>query len=114
MNVFDDKKIEDFRDFINSNSKFVQKRYENNNNKNQWNIICSCMDWISVSVRYLQKLSISDESIDVRVMQVFSLISSVDIVFESITQLHRIFIDAKLLPKKGEKYMFFRKNIQYG
>ena len=52
--VIKDEKISDFRDLVNSNSNFVYKKYSDNNGKNHWNLICSCMDWISVSISFLQ------------------------------------------------------------
>ena len=49
-----DEKISDFRELVNSNSSFVCNIYHNKDGKNYWNIICSCMDWLTVSIRYLQ------------------------------------------------------------
>tara|TARA_R110000751_G_scaffold110948_1_gene208721 strand:+ start:5470 stop:6555 length:1086 start_codon:yes stop_codon:yes gene_type:complete len=101
-----DDKISDFRNLVNSNSSFVYNTYHNKNGKNQWNIICSCMDWITVSIRYLQHTPGFEENIDVRVMQMFSLISAIDLVSEAITQLHRVFINPRTLPFSGEKECF--------
>jgi hypothetical protein len=101
-----DSKISDFRDLINSNSSFIYQEYQNKNGKNLWNLICSCMDWLTVSVRHLQRPQDQDNDIDVRVMQMFSLISSIDLVSESMSQLHRVFINPKTLPFSGEKECF--------
>lgn len=47
----DSKLIDLFREKVNNNgADFVLHRYRNNNGKNQWSIICSAMDWISVVV----------------------------------------------------------------
>lgn len=100
------EKISDFRDLVNSNSSFVYKKYRNNNGKNHWNLICSCMDWISVSIRFLQNAPEPNKNIDIRVMDMFSLISSIDLVSESIAQLHRVFINHQTLPFAGEKRCF--------
>lgn len=105
-NIVNDEKITDFRDLVNANSNFVYSTYSNKNGKNLWNLICSCMDWLTVSIRHLQNAPILDEDIDVRVMQMFSLISSIDLVSESITQLHRVFINPKTLPFEGERSCF--------
>jgi len=75
-----DSKISNFRDLINSDSSFIFQEYQNKNGKNHWNLICSCMDWLTVSVRHLQCPQEQDNDIDVRVMQMFSLISSIDLV----------------------------------
>ncbi|MBE0362122.1 hypothetical protein PULV_a3921 [Pseudoalteromonas ulvae UL12] len=106
-----DKKITDFRELVNDNSSFVCKKYKNINNKNLWNPICSCMDWITVSIRFLQDSPELSENIDIRVMQMYSFISAIDIVTESITQLHRVFIDPKSIPFKSEKTIFLNKLV---
>lgn len=106
-----DKKIKDFRELVNDNSSFVCKQYKNINNKNLWNPICSCMDWITVSIRFLQDSPELSENIDIRVMQMYSFISAIDIVTESITQLHRVFIDPKSIPFKNEKTIFSNKLV---
>lgn len=105
-NVVSDEKITEFRDLVNSNSNFVFNTYKNKNGKNHWNLICSCMDWLTVSVRHLINAPALDKNIDVRVMQMFSLISSIDLVSESITQLHRVFINPSTIPFAGEKKCF--------
>jgi hypothetical protein len=105
-NRVSDNKISEFRDLVNSNSSFVCNAFRENNGKNQWNVICSCMDWLTVSIRYLQNTPALDKDIDVRVMQMFSLISAIDLVAEAITQLHRVFVNPKTLPFAAEKECF--------
>lgn len=106
-----DKKISEFRELVNDNSSFVCKQYKNKNGKNLWNPICSCMDWITVSIRFLQDAPELNENIDVRVMQMYSFISAIDIVTESITQLHRVFINHKSIPFKDENTIFSNKLV---
>lgn len=101
-----DQKIMDFRKLVNSNNNFVLHTCLNKEGKNQWNLICSSMDWISVAIRNLQNFTELDSNIDVRVMQIYSLISSIDIVHEAITQLHRVFFGCKSRPFNGEKSIF--------
>lgn len=108
-NIVSDKKITDFRDLVNSNSGFIYTTYNNRNGKNQWNLICSCMDWLTVSIRHLQNAPTLDKNIDIRVMQMFSLISSIDLVSESVTQLHRVFINPKTLPFSEERNCFSKR-----
>lgn len=105
-NVVNDDKISDFRDLVNSNSSFVYQTYKDKNGKNLFNLICSCMDWITVSIRHLENASDFDKHIDTKVMQMFSLISSIDLISGSIVQLHRVFINPKTLPFAGEKKCF--------
>lgn len=106
--ICEKEKINKFRDLVNSNDNFVKHVYENKDGKNLWNLICSCMDWLTVATEYLSILEISDSKIDVRVMQTYSFISSIDIIFESINQLHRVFVnpDSGTLPFKGERTCF--------
>lgn len=105
-NVVSDDKINDFRDLVNSNSSFVYQIYKDKGGKNLFNLVCSCMDWISVSVRHLENAPDFDKNIDTKSMQVYSLISSIDLVCESIKQLHRVFISEKTIPLAGEKKCF--------
>lgn len=104
--VISDSKVREFRDLVNSNSSFVYQIYKDKEGKNLYNLVCSCMDWISVSVRHLENASEFDENIDTKSMQVYSLISSIDLISESITQLHRVFIDERTVPFRGEKKCF--------
>lgn len=66
-----DKRITAFRDLINDNNRFVLKAYANKQGKNQWNLICSSIGWISVAIRNLHSFPALDSNIDVRVMQCY-------------------------------------------
>jgi len=103
--------IEKFRNVVNSNLDFVFQKYKNKNGKNYWNLICSCMDWITVAIIHLQNNSFSKKDINVMTMQVFSYISSIDIVYESIKQLHRAIKGNTILPFHESKYIFSKNNI---
>lgn len=87
--TIDDTLITDFRDVVNE-GEFAYSYFINRYGKNQFSPICSCMDWISVSVRNLMNFPELSEDIDVKAMQVYSLISSIDIAVEALQQLHRI------------------------
>lgn len=86
--ALDDTLIEEFRDTVNE-QEFAYNYYHNKDGKNLFNLICSCMDWISVSVRYIKNFPELSDDIDVKSMQVYSLISSIDIMTASIEQLHK-------------------------
>ena len=105
-NVVGDDKIRGFRDLVNSNSSFVYQIYKDKGGKNLFNLVCSCMDWITVSVRHLENAPEFDKNIDTKAMQVYSLISSIDLINESIKQLYRVFISHKDVPFSGEKKCF--------
>lgn len=105
----DDTLISSFRNDVNSYSGFVYQKYHNIGGKNKWNIICSCMDWISVAIRHLSNVKNINKDIDTRVMQFFSIITSITIVFDGITQIHRVLLDTTNEPFKGE-YLTFKGN----
>ncbi len=69
-NVVSDDKVKDFRGLVNSNSSFVYQIYKDKGGKNLFNLICSAMDWIYVSVRHLENAPEFDKNIDSRCMQV--------------------------------------------
>ena len=106
-----DNLIVSFRETVNSNSGFVFHSYHSQDGKNYWNIICSCMDWISVSIRFLSNNFQLNEDIDVRVMQFYSVISAIDIVQEAINQLHRVFFKNHGIPFSKNKEIFKRNKL---
>jgi len=103
---FSDTLITQFRDEINSNSNFVYEQYHNVNGKNYWNVICSCMDWITLAIRYISSDLEYSKDIDVKVMQVYTYISAVDIIFEAVNQLYRIIFNKKETLFKGNSHIF--------
>tara|TARA_R110001599_G_scaffold353678_1_gene595263 strand:- start:5476 stop:6594 length:1119 start_codon:yes stop_codon:yes gene_type:complete len=100
IEVPSDDLIMRFRDKVNQLS-FVFFKYGNVDGQNLWSPICSCMDWISVAIRSLQNPEELSCNIDIRVMQIYSLISQIDIVQEAVVTLYSVFI----LPK-GRKSPF--------
>ena len=108
-----DKHIIDFRDTVNKYN-FVYYKYSDINGKNLFNPICSCMDWISVAIRSIDNAPKISNNIDVKVMQIFSLISSIDIVVESITTLHTIINNSqrRISPFHGKKGIFKNNKLR--
>ncbi|MDN5047935.1 hypothetical protein O8C97_08805 [Aliarcobacter butzleri] len=111
-NTIDIELITKFRDKVNSNSYFVLHRYKNMNEKNQWNIICSCMDWISVAIRNLYNMKNDNNNIDVLSMQTYLYISSIDIIFEAIKQLNRVLAGNNSIPFENDNSVF-KKNTPF-
>lgn len=103
--------IDNFRDKVNGNSGFVFEIYKNINGKDHWSIICSCMDWINVAVSYLHKCEFDTRDVDIMSMQVYTYISSIDIIYESVKQLHRVIISNKSTPFERTKYIFSKNDI---
>lgn len=109
--ALDDSLISDFKDTVNE-LEFGYNYYHNIEGKNLFNPICSCMDWINVSVRYIRNFPELSGDLDVKAMQVYSLISAIDIIAESVGQLHKAITgDPKLRswPLKGSNHVFKKK-----
>ncbi|EMF0803803.1 TPA: hypothetical protein ACV5CR_001341 [Klebsiella aerogenes] len=106
--------IDELREAVNHNLDYVYTHFSDQKGKNRWGALCSCMDWITVAIRYIKNYPELSDDIDIRAMQVYSLISSIDIITESIEQLHRIVISEKLegWPFKG-KNTVFKKKVAY-
>ena len=77
--------INEFREVVNKNN-FTYFRYSNNRNKNQWNCICSAMDWITVAVEHLADYP-KKRAGNLGSIEMYSYISSVDIIVEAVQQL---------------------------
>lgn len=90
----DEQLINRFRDKVN-NHQIFSELYKNIDGKNKWNIICSTMDWINVTVEGIPEIEFKDMDAGVGYNHLLSLtlmqyITSIDILHESIVQLHRV------------------------
>lgn len=96
-----------FRERVNRNN-YVLNKYRNINGRNKWSCICSSMDWISVATTYLSDhpIPIQNGNDDLTSVNVYTYISCVDMVFEAIKQLHRVFVSEKSVPFEGESGIF--------
>ena len=110
--MIDSELIKTFRDQVNQNGNFIRQEYGNRNGKNHWNVICSCMDWITVAIEYIENHEMDNENINVKCMQAYTYISAIDIVFESISQLHRVIINDNNISFKNENNIFSTKQSQ--
>ena len=99
--------INQFRERVNKNN-YVLNKYRNIDGKNKWSCICSCMDWISVAISYLSEnpIPIQYGNDDLTSVNVYTYISCIDMVFEAIKQLHRIFVSENSLPFENESSIF--------
>lgn len=111
--VVDEELINRFRSTINFNQDFFILKYSDIDNKNLWNLICSCMDWITVAINYINEFPSLSKNIDVKCMQIYSYISSIDIVYEGVKQLNRSINNQQKskLPFDNEYTIF--KNTHY-
>ncbi|MBK5241109.1 hypothetical protein [Clostridium sp.] len=106
---FEVDQIKKFRNFINGNNYFVLNKYKNINSKNRWSIICSCMDWITVAVDFINSTEIKNKSENIMSMQVYTMISSYDIIIDAIIQLHRVFFNTRNSPFENDRSIFKEK-----
>ena len=88
--------IGDFRDQVNSKG-FVYFWYRSRDDRNLWNCICSAMDWITVAVEHINSVDL-EKARSMGSMDVFTYISSVDLIIESVQQLHRVISDKTPFP----------------
>lgn len=83
--------IDKFRRKVNSNHYFVMNQYKNQDGKNLWNIICSCMDWIEVAVNGIPHIQLEHKNSNVASLNLMQLICAMDLIKESVHQLYRVF-----------------------
>ena len=94
----DSKLIDLFREKVNDNgADFVLHRYRNINGKNQWSIICSAMDWISVVVDEIDVKKLSYKNDNDSSIRVMTFIVCIDVLWEAIQQLHRVLFNLSLI-----------------
>ena len=106
----DSKLIDYFREKIYDNgANLIQRKYCNNNGKNQWSIICSAMDWISVVVGEIDVKKLSYENDNDSSIRVMTFIVCIDVLWEAIQQLHRVLFNTQKIPFAEEKSVFLHK-----
>lgn len=98
------------REKVNS-TNFILAKYQNHNSKDQWSCICSSMDWLDVGMtnidKALEELNTS-KGLETCI-KFYQYICCIDIVWECIYQLHRVFINPKTTPFKNQSNIFQRK-----
>ncbi len=99
--------IETFRDKVNSHG-FVLFKYRDVKGKDQWSCICSAMDWITVAIEYIADVEVGKKSCK-QSMEMYAYISSIDVVWEAVKQLHRVFFQTAKVPFEKECECFSDK-----
>lgn len=87
--------INEFREFIQDNEDYMIGVYSNKKGRNQWNCIWACMNWIEVGLDNISSIKYDENNINIKCMQVFSYISAIDLIWESVQQLYRVIFDVK-------------------
>lgn len=96
--VFDKNISNEFRNTINGNHSFVRNNFtdfvgdNNEEKKNLWSKICSCMDWIDVSISGLQDFPMFDKEFQLkRSLEFTQFILTIDMLTEAIKNLWTTF-----------------------
>lgn len=110
MNInLDPTIITEFRDKANENPMF-RNLYKNIDGKNKWNIICSAMDWISVSSREIKHINLLED--DKKSLDLMQYIITIDILVEAIIQLFRVLYGTNYkYPLHSSNSIFKQKTI---
>lgn len=114
--MLDIELINVFRGVVNEHN-FTYFRYSNNRDKNQWNCICSAMDWITVAVEHLAGYPRKRAS-ELGSIEMYSYIASVDIIVEAVQQLHRVIFSTaeQLFSKDADCFpgnIFSKNDLDY-
>lgn len=103
--------IREFRDRVNKHD-WVLHCYRNKDGANQWSIICSAMDWIEVCVEEIDVQKLSRKNDNQASVMMMKFINTIDVMWESIQQLHRVFFHTNSIPFKEDNSVFSDKIIQ--
>ncbi len=97
--------IKEFRDRINEENLGPQIfcDYEG---KNIWNILCSAMDWIEVTVPGINIDLLSRDNTNDASIKVITFLSCIATMWEAISQLHRALFTTSKIPFSGDKSVF--------
>ena len=92
-------------------TNFIFAKYQNHNSKDQWNCICSSMDWLDVGMANIDKAleELNNAKGLETCMKFYQYICCIDMVWESVYQLHRVFFNPKTIPFKNQSNIFQRK-----
>ena len=106
-NKLTDKLINQLREKI--KYSYTYNIYNCKDDKDKWTIICSAMDWIQVAINGIdfnefRKNRGLEESV-----KMITIISCIDILWEGIQQLHRVFFNTDEIPFKDENSIFKNK-----
>ncbi|MGU3397954.1 hypothetical protein ACNHOZ_27715 [Priestia sp. D51] len=107
--------IDKFRDKVNERSIFSDK-YINIENKNKWNLICSAMDWITITVEGLPLINLKGTSKgpgydSLQSLNLVQYIISIDILVQSIIQLYRVLYESTTYSLENDKSIFNQEKI---
>lgn len=98
------------RDKVNE-TPFIRAKYENNDSKDQWSCIVSAMDWLDVGMTNidsaLKELN-SSKKLET-CLKFYQYICCIDMIWGSICQLHRVFVNKDTKPLNNDSTVFQKK-----
>lgn len=100
--------INEFREKVNDQD-IVLQMYHNRNGKDLRNIICSAMDWIDVVVDSININILSRKNDNESSIKVMTFITCIDVLWEAIQQLHRVFFNTSKIPFAADNSTFKHK-----
>lgn len=101
--------LHEFREKINKDY-MVLHIFRNKNDKNKWSVLCSAMDWIEVSLEGIEPSLLSRGNDNKSSIKMITFVSCIDILWESIQQIHRVLFDTTEIPFK-EDNSIFKQNV---
>ena len=104
----DEKLISDFRYKVCIHD-LILHIYRNYEGKNKWSAICSAMDWIEVGLSGIDTSYLQYENTNEASIKVITFISCIDVMWEGIQQLYRVFFNTKDIPFEGNKDIFHKE-----
>ncbi|MFP3509406.1 hypothetical protein SB775_07010 [Peribacillus sp. SIMBA_075] len=102
--------LEDFKQVISDNEDFLILEYGNNNGKNKLNCVYSARDWIQVVVNSIPSIDLKHKNQDVLSLNMVQFIGAIDLLVESVQQIHRVLNNDKNYPLLKDNTTF-RKSI---
>lgn len=107
----DNSLIKSFREEVNDQDLILQM-YHNRDGKAGWNIICSAMDWIDVVVDEIDIHKLSRGNTNKSSISFMTFITCVDILWEAVQQLNRVFFNTDNVPFSDDSSIFKHKLFQ--
>ncbi|EDN7816979.1 hypothetical protein GQS95_14515, partial [Listeria monocytogenes] len=113
-NKFDPKIIKQFRNTINGNNNFIRLHFveysttSDEEKKNLWSKICSCMDWIEVAITGLQEYPQFSKNQNKSSLEFSQFILTIDMLTEAIRNLWLTFSSTSIeeFPLKSKRNVF--------
>lgn len=99
--------ISKFRNRVNEHN-LIHHIYRKYNGKNKWSVICSAMDWIQIGVFGSDASALERNNSDQASVRVITFLSCIDVMWEGIQQLHRVFFDTDAISFKDSRDIFHK------